>query len=77
MTPSPKAERALICAVAAAILGPLAEVLIVEAELAMYAPSADGLIGVAEWLPALYFALNLKGATVATDFQNGTGRGVG
>ena len=53
---------ALACAALAAILGPLAEVLIVEADLAMYAPSADGLLGVAEWLPALYFAFGIVAA---------------
>ena len=56
---------ALICAIAAAILGPLAEILIVEADLAMYAPSADGLAGVAEWLPALYFAFGIVAARLA------------
>jgi hypothetical protein len=56
---------ALICAGLAAILGPLAEILIVEADLAMYAPSADGLFGVAEWLPALYFAFGIVAARLA------------
>jgi hypothetical protein len=56
---------ALVCAVLAAILGPLAEILIVDADLAMYAPSADGLIGVAEWLPALYFAFGIVAARLA------------
>lgn len=56
---------ALACAVLAAVLGPLAEILIVEAELARYAPSADGLVGVAEWLPALYFAFGIVAARLA------------
>jgi len=56
---------ALACAVGAAVLGPLAEILIVEADLAMYAPSADGLVGVAEWLPALYFAFGIVAARLA------------
>ena len=56
---------ALACAVSAAILGPLAEILVVEAELARYSPSADGLIGVAEWLPALYFAFGIVAARLA------------
>ncbi len=56
---------ALVCGVLAAILGPLAEILIVEADLAMYAPSADGLFGVAEWLPALYFAFGIVAARLA------------
>lgn len=56
---------ALVCGALAAILGPLAEILIVEADLAMYAPSADGLFGVAEWLPALYFAFGIVAARLA------------
>ena len=56
---------ALACAVSAAILGPVAEILIVEADLARYAPSADGLGGVAEWLPALYFAFGIAAARLA------------
>lgn len=61
---------ALACAVSAAILGPLAEILIVEADLAMYAPSADGLFGVAEWLPALYFAFGIVAARLAELLTN-------
>jgi hypothetical protein len=56
---------ALICAVLAAVLGPLAEILIVEADLSIYAASADGLLGVAEWLPALYFAFGIVAARLA------------
>lgn len=56
---------ALICAALAAILGPVAEILIVEAQVAMYTPSADGLLGVAEWLPALYFAFGIVAARLA------------
>lgn len=50
---------ALICAALAATLGPAAEIAIVEAELAAYAPTSDGLFGVALWLPALYFAFGI------------------
>ena len=56
---------ALACAVLAAVLGPLAEILIVEAGLSRYASSADGLLGVAEWLPALYFAFGVVAARLA------------
>ncbi|MEJ7875788.1 MAG: hypothetical protein WKF62_03935 [Solirubrobacterales bacterium] len=56
---------ALACAISAAVLGPLAEILVVNAELARYAPSADGLLGVAEWLPALYFAFGIVAARLA------------
>jgi hypothetical protein len=56
---------ALCCAFAAAALGPLAEILIVEAELSRYGASVDGLAGVAEWLPALYFAFGVVAARLA------------
>jgi hypothetical protein len=51
----PSAGAALGGAVAA-IAGPLAEIGVVAAGAAEYAPGADGLGGVAPWLPALYFA---------------------
>lgn len=53
---------ALICATLAAILGPLAEVAIVEADMAAYSTQVDGYLGVAEWLPALYFAFGVVAA---------------
>lgn len=56
---------ALVCAVLAAVLGPLAEVVVVEADLARYAETADGYLGVAEWLPALYFAFGVVAARLA------------
>ena len=46
----------LALATGAAIAGPLAEIAIVAAGAASYAPGADGLAGVAPWLPCLYFA---------------------
>ena len=55
----------MICGLAAAIAGPLAEIVIVELELAEYAPSADTLAGVALWLPALYFAFGYVAARLA------------
>lgn len=51
--PSP---GSLAIALAAAVLGPLAEILVVELGAASYAPGADSLAGVAPWLPCLYFA---------------------
>jgi hypothetical protein len=51
--PSP---RAFAVATIAAVAGPLAEAAIVSAGAASYAPDADGLLGVGEWLPCLYFA---------------------
>jgi len=56
---------ALVCGLAAAIVGPVAEIAIVELDLAEYAPSADSLGGVALWLPALYFAFGYVAARLA------------
>jgi hypothetical protein len=47
---------ALLVAVVAAVLGPLGEIVVSAAGLAHYASDADGLGGVAPWLPCLYFA---------------------
>jgi hypothetical protein len=55
-------RAALVCGLAAAIVGPLAEIAIVELELAEYSPAADSLGGVALWLPALYFAFGFVDA---------------
>jgi cellulose synthase/poly-beta-1,6-N-acetylglucosamine synthase-like glycosyltransferase len=49
-------SRALAVAAGAAVLGPLAEIAIVQIGAASYAPDADDLGGVAPWLPFLYFA---------------------
>jgi hypothetical protein len=56
---------ALACGLAAAVVGPLAEIAIVELELSRYADSADELGGVALWLPALYFAFGVVAARLA------------
>ena len=56
---------AIICGLAAAIAGPLAEIVIVELDLSEYADSADTLFGVALWLPALYFAFGFVAARLA------------
>jgi hypothetical protein len=40
----------------AAVVGPLAEIVVVAIGATEYAPSADQLAGVAPWLPCLYFA---------------------
>jgi hypothetical protein len=56
---------ALICGLAAAVVGPLAEILIVELDLAEYSDAADSLFGVALWLPALYFAYGVVAARLA------------
>ena len=51
--PSPSA---FVIAAGAAVLGPLAEIVLVSAGAASYASDSDGLAGVAPWLPCLYFA---------------------
>jgi hypothetical protein len=51
--PSP---GSLAVAMAAAVAGPLAEIGIVALGAASYASDADGLGGVAPWLPCIYFA---------------------
>ncbi len=56
---------AVICGLVAAIAGPVAEIVIVELDLAKYADSADTLFGVALWLPALYFAFGFVAARLA------------
>ena len=66
--PSP---RALAVAAGAAVAGPLAEILIVEAGAASYAPDADGLLGVAEWLPCLYFAAGAVASGLWAAFASG------
>lgn len=70
--PSP---RAFVVALGAAILGPLGEALIVEAGAAHYTEQADGLLGVAEWLPCLYFAAGAvaSGLWAALRHQDATG----
>ncbi len=56
---------AILCGLVAAVVGPLAEVVIVELELARYAEAADSLFGVALWLPALYLAFGVVAARLA------------
>ncbi len=56
---------ALACGLAAASIGPLAEIVIIELELSEYGPGADSLFGVALWLPALYFAFGVVVARLA------------
>ncbi|MFL5871575.1 MAG: hypothetical protein ACJ75R_10860 [Solirubrobacterales bacterium] len=56
---------AVVCGLVAAVLGPLAEIVIVKLDLSEYAESADSLFGVALWLPALYFAFGIVVARLA------------
>lgn len=52
-------SAALLCGLAAAVGGPAVEIAIVAADVSAYGPDADGLFGVALWLPALYFAFGV------------------
>jgi len=58
-------RAAIICGLSAAIVGPVAEIVIVELELSRYAETADSLFGVPLWLPALYFAFGVVAARLA------------
>ena len=68
--PSP---GALAVAVAASLLGPLAEIAVVAAGASSYGPGADGLAGVAPWLPCLYFAAGAVTARLWQALQDGAG----
>jgi hypothetical protein len=54
----------LICGLAAAALGPLVEIAIVELELSEYTGDYDGLGGVALMLPGLYLAFGVAVARI-------------
>lgn len=54
----------LICGIAAAVLGPLVEIGIVELELSEYTADYDGLGGVALLLPGLYLAFGVAVARI-------------
>jgi hypothetical protein len=51
--PTPKV---FALAIVAAVLGPVAEMVVVAIGAAHYASDVDGLGGVAPWLPCIYFA---------------------
>jgi hypothetical protein len=54
-----------ICGVLAAIGGPIVEAVLVAAGVFRYADDSDALLGVAPWLPALYFAFGVVVALLA------------
>jgi hypothetical protein len=56
---------AIVCALVAAVVGPAAEIVIVDLDLSRYSSTADSLFGVALWLPALYFAFGIVAARLA------------
>lgn len=62
----------LICGMLAATAGPLAEIAIVAADVSRYAPSADGLAGVAVWLVPLYLAFGVAVARLASTLATGS-----
>jgi hypothetical protein len=55
----------VVCGLTAAVAGPLAEIAIVELDLAEYADAANSLLGVALCLPALYLAFGVVAARLA------------
>jgi hypothetical protein len=55
---------ALICGLAAAVIGPAVEIAIVELELSEYTDAYDGLGGVAFLLPGLYLAFGVAVARI-------------
>jgi hypothetical protein len=54
----------LICGLAAALVGPVAEILIVGFNLSEYTAPNDSLVGVGLWLPPLYFAFGVAVARI-------------
>jgi hypothetical protein len=54
----------LICGLAAAFVGPLVEIAIVELDLSEYTQLNDSLFGVGLWLPGLYFAFGVAVARI-------------
>jgi len=55
-------DPAIVCGVLAALTGPAAEIIGTWTHLFDYADNADGLLGVAPWLPALYFGFGVAAA---------------
>ena len=54
----------VICGLAAAVVGPIAEIVIVELDLSEYTALNDSLFGVGLWLPGLYFAFGVAVARI-------------
>lgn len=50
---------ALLLGASAAVIGPIAEIVLSRAGIFRYASGSGGLLGVAPWLPALYFAFGV------------------
>jgi hypothetical protein len=54
----------LVCGLAAAVIGPVVEIVIVELDLSKYTELNDSLFGVGLWLPGLYFAFGVAVARI-------------
>jgi hypothetical protein len=54
----------LICGLAAALVGPVVEIVIVELDLSEYTALNNSLFGVGLWLPGLYFAFGVAVARI-------------
>jgi hypothetical protein len=63
-----------LCGLLAAIVGPVVEAVLAAAGLARYAEDSDALLGVAPWLPALYFAFGVVVALLAELSEIATSR---
>ena len=59
----------LLTGVVVAVVGPLAEIAVSHASLAHYAADADGLGGVAPWLPSIYLAAGAVSAQLWSAVQ--------
>jgi len=58
-------RAAIVCGVAAAVVGPAAEAALVAVDVFRYTHGNDGLLGVAPWLVPLYFAFGVVAALLA------------
>jgi hypothetical protein len=65
---------AIACGVIAALVGPAAEMVLVAAGLCEYTSGVDGLMGVAPWLPGLYFAFGVVAARLGELFASRAAR---
>jgi hypothetical protein len=54
----------VVCGLAAAIAGPIAEIVIVNLDVSEYTAANDALFGVALWLPGLYLAFGVAVARI-------------
>lgn len=68
---------AIVCGVAAAVVGPLVEIAEVQAGIFEYSDNVDGLLGVGPWLVPLYFAFGVVCARLGEIFAAAGPRAAG